>query len=241
MMDDEEPAKEEAPPAEKKKKPRRRRMMDDEEPAKEEAKPKKEESTAKSGWGSPTKGGEAEGKEDGKAADEEEEAVTAAEAPTRRRKGLRDHEEDNDADVVMIIPDLDEEEAEDLTAQVAVAPKNLARRVQSLQQLDHEIKYTLPSGGGLDLSILTASLVPPEMVQESDATWEFDSLLQEVTQEFTAEMERKAEDAAALKEEEGGDKEAENNNEAAEEAEGGKKKRDRKASLTEGLAIADDE
>ena len=78
----------------------------------------------------------------------------------------------------MIIPDLDEEEAEDLTAQVAVAPKNLARRVQSLQQLDHDIKYTLPSGGGLDLSILTSSLAPPEMVQETDTTWEFDTLLQ---------------------------------------------------------------
>mmetsp|Transcript_12331 Transcript_12331/g.28860 ORF Transcript_12331/g.28860 Transcript_12331/m.28860 type:complete len:144 (-) Transcript_12331:199-630(-) len=143
----------------------------------------------------------------------------------------------------MIIPDLDEEEAEDLTAQVAVAPKNLARRVQSLQQLDHEIKYTLPSGGGLDLSILTASLVPPEMVQEADATWEFDTLLQEVTQEFTAEMERKAEDAAAMKEDEDEDKDKKGGDkkEAAAEEEGGKKKRDRKQSLTEGLALPDDE
>ena len=62
-------------------------------PKKEEAKPKKEESTAKSGWGSPTKGGEAEGKDEGKDAGAEEEVVTAAEEPTRRRKGLRDHEE----------------------------------------------------------------------------------------------------------------------------------------------------
>ena len=47
-------------------------------------------------------------------------------------------------------------------------------------QLDHDIKYTIPSAGGLDLSILTSSLVPPEMVQEADSTWEFDTLLQEV-------------------------------------------------------------
>ena len=42
---------------------------------------------------------------------------------------------------------------------IAAAPRNLARRVQSLQQLNHDIKYTIPSGGGLDLSILTGSLV----------------------------------------------------------------------------------
>ena len=33
------------------------------------------------------------------------------------------------------------------------------------------------------------------MVQENDATWKFDTLLQEVTQEFNAEAERSAETA----------------------------------------------
>mmetsp|Transcript_12332 Transcript_12332/g.28865 ORF Transcript_12332/g.28865 Transcript_12332/m.28865 type:complete len:82 (-) Transcript_12332:67-312(-) len=81
------------------------------------------------------------------------------------------------------------------------------------------------------------------MVQEADATWEFDTLLQEVTQEFTAEMERKAEDAAAMKEDEDEDKDKKGGDkkEAAAEEEGGKKKRDRKQSLTEGLALPDDE
>jgi hypothetical protein len=79
-------------------------------------------------------------------------------------------------------------------------------------QLDHDIKYTIPSGAGLDLSFLTAALVPPAMVEEDDTAWDFDSLLQQVfffsssiavsssailfhvqvTQEFNAASERKA-------------------------------------------------
>jgi hypothetical protein len=35
----------------------------------------------------------------------------------------------------MMIPDLDEDEAEDLTLQVAAAPKTTARRLQSLEQV----------------------------------------------------------------------------------------------------------
>jgi hypothetical protein len=46
--------------------------------------------------------------------------------------------------------------------------------------LDHDIKYTIPSGAGIDLSLLTASLVPPSMVEEADVAWDFDALLQEV-------------------------------------------------------------
>jgi len=47
-------------------------------------------------------------------------------------------------------------------------------------QLDHDLKYALPAGAGVDLSFLTASLVPPGLVHEDDAPWDFDSLLQEV-------------------------------------------------------------
>lgn len=39
-------------------------------------------------------------------------------------------------------------------------------------------RYTIPSGAGLDLSVLTSSLVPPRMVREDDTLWDFDSLLQ---------------------------------------------------------------
>ena len=72
--------------------------------------------------------------------------------------------------------------------------------INPLPQLDHDLKYTVPSGGGLDLSFLAARLVPPSMVHEEDAPWDFDSLLQEVTLEFTAEAEAKADAAKADRE-----------------------------------------
>jgi len=39
-----------------------------------------------------------------------------------------------------MIPDLDEDEAEDLTLQVAAAPKSTARRLQSLEQVTFATK-----------------------------------------------------------------------------------------------------
>lgn len=49
---------------------------------------------------------------------------------------------------------------------VAVAPKNTSRRVPSLHELDEDLKYSVPSAiDGLDMSLLTKTLVPPEMVR----------------------------------------------------------------------------
>ena len=58
-----------------------------------------------------------------------------------------------------------------------------------MRELDHDIKYTLPTNvqNGLDLSILTSCLSPQPLVQESDELWEFDSMLQFVSQELTAD------------------------------------------------------
>lgn len=53
----------------------------------------------------------------------------------------------------------------DVLTTVAAAPKNTARRVPSLRELDHAIRYTIPSAAeGLDMSMLTNTLVPPDMV-----------------------------------------------------------------------------
>jgi hypothetical protein len=129
--------------------------------------------------------------------------------PHRKRRNQHFKDDDND---ILIIPDLEEDLEEDLTTQgnyhhvwidqpliicsllpvltlVASAPKNTARRVQSMRELDHDIKYTLPTNvqNGLDLSILTSCLSPQPLVQESDELWEFDSMLQFVSQELTAD------------------------------------------------------
>lgn len=48
---------------------------------------------------------------------------------------------------------------------VAAAPKNTTRRVPTLRELDEDLKYSVPSAAdGLDMSLLTKTLVPPEMV-----------------------------------------------------------------------------
>ncbi|CAM9487544.1 unnamed protein product [Ectocarpus fasciculatus] len=95
---------------------------------------------------------------------------------------------DNEETEILVIPDLEDEGEEDVETKVAAAPQNTTRRVPSLRELDEDLKYAIPSGAdGLDMSLLTKTLVPPEMLEEDDSPWEFDSLLQSVTQEFNAE------------------------------------------------------
>ena len=75
---------------------------------------------------------------------------------------------------------------------VAVAPKNNQRRVQSLIELDDYMQSTLPSGetgGAVALALLTASLSPPETLQEADEIWDFDVILQEISQQMQSEAE----------------------------------------------------
>lgn len=51
-------------------------------------------------------------------------------------------------------------------AEVAAAPKNTTRRVPTLRELDDDLKHAIPScADGLDMSLLTQTLVPPEMVR----------------------------------------------------------------------------
>jgi hypothetical protein len=118
------------------------------------------------------------------------------ERPGRARKGRKGHFDDDDD--IVVIPDLDEEgaEEEDITVQVAAAPKNNSRRVASLHELDSNIKgIGITRGpGGVDLSLLSSRLVPVQAVGEIDERWEFDSLLQSVTQEFHREKEREGEE-----------------------------------------------
>jgi hypothetical protein len=47
----------------------------------------------------------------------------------------RENNQDEETEMVMMIPDLDADEGEDITMQVAAAPKNIARRLQSLEQV----------------------------------------------------------------------------------------------------------
>lgn len=79
-------------------------------------------------------------------------------------------------------------------AAAAVAPRNVVgRRVQTLQELSAQqgrgpiragataVSAAGPAGG-IDLSLLTASVAPPDALEEPDVVWQSDRLLQEVAQ-----------------------------------------------------------
>ncbi|KAG7383124.1 hypothetical protein PHYPSEUDO_003996 [Phytophthora pseudosyringae] len=129
----------------------------------------------------------------------------AASGGERRNQKNRYFEEDeettgsDDADVavyIMEIPDLEEEEREpDITTMVAEAPRNTTRAVQSLKQLDKDIKFALPSAQthGVDLHLLTSALCPERAVSEEDEPWDFDTLLNDIAQEIQKDVDEKEE------------------------------------------------
>ncbi|CAM9283485.1 unnamed protein product, partial [Heterosigma akashiwo] len=47
--------------------------------------------------------------------------------------------DDEGATEILLIPDLEEEAEEDITTQVAAAPRNTAKRVQSLRELENDL------------------------------------------------------------------------------------------------------
>ncbi|KAF0715423.1 Aste57867_3373 [Aphanomyces stellatus] len=93
---------------------------------------------------------------------------------------------------LMEIPDLEEEEREpDITMQIADAPRNTTRVVQSLKELERDVKYSLPPTTGVDLQILTSFLAPQKAVLEDDDSWDFDSLLRDVFQDIQKDIDEK--------------------------------------------------
>jgi hypothetical protein len=49
------------------------------------------------------------------------------------------------------------------------------------------VKAAIPTAeGGLDLGVLLRTLVPAQFVMEQDTAWSFESLLRDITDEFTA-------------------------------------------------------
>lgn len=103
---------------------------------------------------------------------------------SKSSKNTNKHFEDNDE--IVIIPDLDEDGG-DANQGFAQAPRNVHRKIPTLADLEDEVKAAMPSvEGGFDLKVLLATLVPPAQVQETDASWTFESLLREVTSEMSA-------------------------------------------------------
>ncbi|GMH72429.1 hypothetical protein TrST_g13266 [Triparma strigata] len=164
---------------------RRRRAVDETKPEVTQVEPTK----SVSGWGGDDGGSFTKRSTSSNDMDSSA-TLTSGTAGSRKGRGGNNHF--SDGDDIMVIPDLDDDlnEEEDITVQVAEAPKNVNRRVASLHELDSSIKYSVSSSeNGVDLSVLTKNLVPIGSVDEKDESWDFFSLLQSVTQEFHKEKE----------------------------------------------------
>jgi len=104
-------------------------------------------------------------------------------------KSKRNRHFDNDDDEILVIPDLEDAEDEDITTKVAEAPRNTQRKVQSMRELNFGVKNALQTqNSGINLGLLTSTLSPPHLLTEDDLPWEFDSLLQTVSQEIQIEL-----------------------------------------------------
>jgi hypothetical protein len=136
------------------------------------------------------------------ALDETSAAAAAASAP-KGRNASKHHDDRDETGDIMIIPDLDEEAGE-RSSKVAVAPQHF-RAVQSLHELDRAIsglQLPVPSAASeqrLDLSILSSVLIPRDKLVEPDEAWEFEQLLEQVSQEMTKQKENQDEFAAKTK------------------------------------------
>jgi len=97
------------------------------------------------------------------------------------------------------IPELDA--AEDRSQMLTVdAPIITSGLVQTIGELNEQFRRELPSASndGIDLSVLTSVLAPPEQVHEPDVVWDFDSVFSSLTFEHQNDEDLKEETAREL-------------------------------------------
>jgi len=132
----------------------------------------------------------------------QEDARRGGKAPlTLEERNRMRHEEMEVAAEIQDIQEIDDAGAGDLTRRVAAPGRNLAPRVEGLDELKDETGLLLPDTGldGVDLTMLTRVLAPVGLVYEEDLdeVWDHGTLLTQVASEVTAERERMAAAAAA--------------------------------------------
>jgi hypothetical protein len=112
-----------------------------------------------------------------------------------------------EAEIVAVVRDTDEEALRAQEDGVAAAPRNAARKVQTLQELQRA-SDRLPAAAaaapaaaahaqqpwqaGIDLGLLTNALSAPEELEEPDEVWAFSRLLNALDQQLTRDKEEAA-------------------------------------------------
>ncbi|XP_031554675.1 intraflagellar transport protein 43 homolog A-like isoform X2 [Actinia tenebrosa] len=99
-------------------------------------------------------------------------------------------DDDND---ILVIPDLEEVQEEDMATQIAAPPSVQVNRVATYKELDnylqkHAALFTLD--GEIDLKLLNNVLSPESEVFEEDKAWDWNRLFTEVASELQTEWDK---------------------------------------------------
>ncbi|KAJ3292548.1 Intraflagellar transport protein 43 [Rhizoclosmatium sp. JEL0117] len=106
----------------------------------------------------------------------------ARDSKNKNKRGAAGRDE-----VIMIIPDLNDVEEDEMITTVAAPPSLKVNKVKTIRELDNELAISTgmlsePGMEGIDFSLLTAyALCPPEMVYEEDRHWDWDVTFTELT------------------------------------------------------------
>ena len=98
--------------------------------------------------------------------------------------------DDDDAEAIPMIPDLDEVMEEDLALQVAPAPVAPVNRVATMQELNEDLQKrpAFMTLDDVDLQLIAKCLQDGRDVQEPDRPWVWDVLFTEIMSEVQEEL-----------------------------------------------------
>lgn len=108
----------------------------------------------------------------------------------RPRSPEKSDESDNE---IPVIPDLEEQQEDDLTQKIAYAPNVAVNRVATYRELDNDLLKQaafLTLDNEIDLKLLTKSLSTEADLVEEDKPWDWDRLFTEVTSELLTQWEK---------------------------------------------------
>ncbi|XP_071080020.1 intraflagellar transport protein 43 homolog B-like isoform X1 [Haliotis cracherodii] len=110
----------------------------------------------------------------------------------RLRPRSPDQESDSDQDIP-VIPELEDQQEEDMSTKVAVAPNVSVNRVATYRELDNDLLRQaafLTLDNEIDLKLLTKAISPEQDLIEEDRPWDWDRLFTEVTSEMISDVEK---------------------------------------------------